>query len=321
MNANEMIDYALGQLDGPARELAERELAADPGLSARAEQLNRALHRLLGDGPAPEPPEGLARRTAQFVAAARSKRRTVLDYVPVAVPIRWADVAVAAAIFLAGLLTLLPAVQRSREKMSQAGCTANLQQLGRALWLYGNSHRHFPFGPEQSPEAHAGSFAAMLHDEGFLPDPSVLDCPSNGPCRAHPPLPKFHELSELQKTDPARARDTLCWDYAYNVSYRHRSGRVEPIEAVHSPLIPLLADQPNHDGGRVIRPGNSPNHGGRGQNVLFSDLHVGWHPTRQILPVDDDMFLNADHDLAPGLREGDAVLAPTHVPFTGWRGR
>ena len=30
MNANDMLDYALGQLEGPALEQAERELAADP---------------------------------------------------------------------------------------------------------------------------------------------------------------------------------------------------------------------------------------------------------------------------------------------------
>jgi hypothetical protein len=161
----------------------------------------------------------------------------------------------------------------------------------------------------------------MLQEEGYLPDPAVLDCPSNGPSGDHAPLPKFNELCELQQSDPGRYRAAMFGDYAYNVSYRHRSGRVEPIEAVHSPLIPLLADQPDHEDAHKIRPGNSPNHGGRGQNVLFSDLHVRWHSTRQIMPVDDDMFLNAAQELAPGLHEGDAVLCPNHVPFLGWGGR
>jgi hypothetical protein len=318
MNANEMLDYALGQLDGPAREQFERELAADPRQAVRAERVTLAVHLLLDDGDPHDPPDGLVHRTVVYTAEAAERRRSILDFVPVAVPFRWADVAVAAGIFLAGLLTLLPAVQRSRERMSTAGCTYNLQQLGQALWMYGNSHRHYPFGPEQNRSAPTGSFASMLQDEGYLSDPSVLDCPSNGPCAAHPPLPRFDEICDLQQTDPDRVRATLVGDYAYNVSYKHRSGRVEPIEAVHSPLIPLLADQPDHEAARRIRPGNSPNHGGRGQNVLFSDLHVNWHNTRQIHPIDDDMFLNEDQELAPGKHEGDAVLCPSLVPFVGW---
>src|SRR5207245_6701486 len=119
-----------------------------------------------------EPPLGLARRTVQYVAESsqQRQRRTILDFRPVTVPFRLADVADAACILFAGLLTLLPAVQKSRERMNVAGCGYNLQQLGRALWQYGSQHHHYPFGPELNPRAPAGAFLALLHDGGLLSD-------------------------------------------------------------------------------------------------------------------------------------------------------
>ncbi|MFO0951793.1 MAG: hypothetical protein U0835_11720 [Isosphaeraceae bacterium] len=319
MNANDFLDYALGQLDGPARAAADQELAAAPAERERLERLNQALAQLLDDGEDYPPPPGLAHRTLVFVAEARRPtRRSIFDFVPSTVPFRPADVAVAAGILIAGLMTLLPAVHRSRVGMAQAGCTYNLQQLGRALWLYGGHHSHYPFGPEQHRDAHTGTFAALLNDEQLLPDLSVLDCPSNGVCQGDHRLPRFQELCNLQRTDPNRYRAMLCWDYAYNISYRHASGQVEPLEIRHSGVVPLLADTPDHHQHRWVRPGNSPNHGGAGQNVLFTDLHVGWFSGRRISPHDDDMFLNADHQMAPGVNSTDAVLCPSLAPFSGW---
>ena len=84
------------------------------------------------------------------------------------------------------------------------------------------------------------------------------------------------------------------------------------------PQVPLLADQPPHENFRSIRPGNSPNHHGRGQNVVYADLHVGWHNTRRLGPRDADMFLNARNQLAPGVDDDDNVLLPSMVPALGW---
>ena len=104
-------------------------------------------------------------------------------------------------------------------------------------------------------------------------------------------------------------------DYAYNVGYREPTGEHRPVSAVHTSLSPLLADQPAHDDFPHIYPGNSPNHGGRGQNVLYSDLHVGWHNTRRLGPLDADMFLNEQRQPAPGIHPADAALLPSRFPF------
>src|SRR5262245_12704500 len=217
MNANDMLDYALGQLDAPARERVERELAADPAEARTVDRLGRALHALLDDGESFEPPAGLAHRTTRSVVETARRRRTILDYVPVVVPFRPADIAVAAGIFLAGLLTLLPAVQKSRERMDVAGCTYNLQQLGRALWQYGSRHEHYPFGPGQDPAAPTGSFASMLNDSGLLTEAALraLDCPCRGrhQDRNRHSLLDFPSVCRLQATDPKRVQDAINSDY------------------------------------------------------------------------------------------------------------
>jgi hypothetical protein len=314
MNANDMLDYAFGQLDGPAREQADRDIAAVPGQAETFDRLVRAINQLLDDGQVIEPPPELVRVTLVFVAENR-RRRTLLDFVPMTVPFRWADVAVAACIVFAGLLTLLPAIQRSKGKMDQAACVFNLQQLGLGLAQYGLQHRTYPYGSPDCPRAASGTFAAMLHDAGLLDDLSTLDCPCNGSCRrAH--LPDHRSLCDLKGTDPGLYRKTLCWDYAYHAGYRDGSGPPHPVATPCSSKIPLLADQPPHEAeARRILPGNSPNHGGLGQNVLFSDLHVGWHNTRCLGPYDLDMFLNDVQQPGPGLRMLDAVLLPSLFPF------
>jgi hypothetical protein len=314
MNAQEMLDLALGQLDGPSREQAERQLTAEASQSETYDRLARALNQLLDDGQTFEVPPELSRRTLAYVAENR-RRRSVLDFVPVKVPFRWADVAVAACILLAGLLTLVPAVRRSKDRMNQEACVFNLQQLGLGLAQYGHQHRAYPYEPADCPQATTGTFAALLNDSGLLHDPAVLDCPCNGPCE-HTPLPNLKALCDLKLHDPARYQRLVCWDYAYHTGYHEGAGPAHPVTTPCASTIALLADQPPHQADlRRILPGNSLNHEGRGQNVLFTDLHVRWHNTRRLGPHDADMFLNDSQQPGAGLRMLDAVLLPSLFPF------
>ena len=252
-----------------------------------------------------------------LVAERRRRRRPLSDYLPVVVPFRWADVAVAASIFLAGLLTLIPAAYRGKLQRSQLGCVFNLQQLGLGLGQYANMHRSFPYAPPECPAAHAGSFAFMLHDSKLLPDCTALDCPCDGPSATPPPSADFPTVCEIQKKTPQRYARMVGWDYAYHIGYRRGTARPAPMIAEYSAYVPILADRPGHDGGHRILEGNSPNHGGRGQNVLYTDGHVRWHHTRRLGPHDPDMFLNAHRLPAPGVSEADATLAPGSFRFDG----
>lgn len=316
MNASDMLDYALGKLEGPARERAEREAADDLILGEKLDRLGRAIQRLLDDGEAIEPPANLSRRTISFVAENR-RRRSILDYVPISVPFRSADVAVAAGILIASLLTLVPALHRSKERMDQAGCGFNLSQLGISLAQYAARYGHFPYAPKNQPNAAAGTFALTLHESNLLHDPAMLDCPCNGTRKQDMPLPNLETLDKLRSASPDRYQNALGWDYAYHAGYRHDSGQVGPVPAALSMRVPLLADQPAHQLGMILE-GNSPNHAHRGQNVLFSDGHASWHDTRRVSPIDADLFLNAANQPGPGQDIDDAALVPSLCPFSGW---
>ncbi len=329
MNAQDMIDYALGQMEGPARERFERALAADPSSSLRVDRLEAALVRLLDDGERVgaenddyelhRPPAGLVSRTVGLVAEARSKpkRKALLDFVPARVPFRWADVAVAASIFLAGVLTLLPAMHRSREGTDRAACGFNLQQIFVGLMQYGNRYGVYPYASAESGSPHVGAFAAMLHDEDLLHDASTLNCPCTGPC-PNAGIPDLATLARWKDQEPERYQGFMDrTDYAYNVGYRLPTGRPGPIPAGLQATIPLVSDKSPFDRAGRILAGNSPNHDGRGQNVVFSDGHVSWHPTRRVSPVDDDMFLNDDDRPAPSVHLRDSVLVPSSFRFDG----
>ena len=315
MNAEEMIESVLCRVEGAERDRLERALRDHPEQAVRVERLRQAIHRLLDDGSWFEHPPGLAARTVAFVA--RNRRRPLLDHVPIRVPFRWADFAVAASIFIAGVLTLLPAIHRSRERMNQAGCVFNLQQLGNSLAQYASLHEFLPYPPSERPDSHTGMFAVMLHDAGVLNDLSILDCPCNGPSpHVRQELAGFDQVDQIRRNDPERYTRMLCWDYAYNVGYRHDSGP-GPVEVVHCAGIPILADAPDHENFAKIREGNSPNHGRKGQNVLFGDGSVRWFRTRMIGPVDPDLYLNNDRQPRPGVHVMDSVLMPSKIPFGG----
>ena len=297
MNPTTQLDYALGRLDGPDRPEAEAEVAADPVLADRLDRLGHSLRALLDDGRDFDPPAGLAGRTFDFVAE-RSARRAILDFVPARVPFRWTDVAVAAGILAAGLLTFLPAVRQTREKMSQAGCVFNLQQLGVGLANYGVRHNTFPdVRSAAQPGTPVGVYAMKLNDDDLLRDMNTLHCPCLGREPAGSPRP-----------------DPRVMDFAYHVGYRRPSGLAEPVSPRCPSTIPLLADKPPLDGFLRVIEGNSPNHRLRGQNVLFKDMHVGFYRSRRISPHDPDLYLNDDRLAAPGLDADDAALVSPIVP-------
>jgi prepilin-type processing-associated H-X9-DG protein len=80
--------------------------------------------------------------------------------------------------------------------------------------------------------------------------------------------------------------------------------------------LPLMADAPACDANSEVRPGNSANHEGRGQNVLFTDGHVEFLTTRTVGPDGDDIYLNADQKVGAGRGPRDSVLGQSGaVPF------
>jgi len=304
MNAHDLFDRAIGQNEDAAHDGEAAELLTT---------IRRSVDRLLNDGEGPEPPADLAERT---LARLRSRRDILKfeDYEPVRSRWRWGDIAVAATVLIAGTLALFPAILRSRMQVAQLQCVNNLRQIGLALNQYAHSHNSYPGCQPDHPAGYVGSSFVQLRDAGYLIDTAVVDCPCNGLReRSDDDFPCFEDLHQTELKQPGSCRQRIDVDYAYQ--HGHRSGNSSgPLSFRVEDRVPIVADQPpyqvNHRGYGRILDGNSPNHGGGGQNVLFTGGHVRYQTRRFVGPRDRDVFLNERSKLAPGLHKKDAVLTP-----------
>ena len=293
MRSDPLLDYSLGQLECQDLVAFEAELARDPDLFRQSEQLGKTIRLLVDDGQSWEPPSGLASRTLAFVDEQNSSR-AILELAPRRRSFRWTDLAVAAGILLAGVLTLLPAVKSRREQMNQLACADNLRELGTNLANYAVRHDHYPKVIGGDNLLPVGYYAQALQQDSLLTDSKNLHCPCKGDCPV-----------DLLQTNLKHM------DFGYNVGYvDQQSGLAEPISPRLPFSVPLLADQPPHDGHGHVLEGNSPNHGRRGQNVLFSDQSLRWLPTREVGPQDHDLFLNEMNRPEPGISFQDATVIP-----------
>lgn len=313
MNADDLLDYQLGQLAPARREQIEQEIASDPALNQRSARLALALVALTDDGLDDlQPPRDLTSRTLALVEQHR-QRAGVLEFAPSRSPFRWSDVAVAAGIFLAGLATIVPALQRGRYAMQEATCTFNLQQLGKSLESYATAKGFYPQPPKQYP---AGYFALQLKEGNPNFSLASLTCPGHG----HGSSRVTADEPVLGGLDPQSADDArrfIANGYAYNAGYRQAAARYGPVPVDQARRVatPLLADLPPMDSqGRVLPDGNSRSHQHAGQNVLYSDQSVRFLRKRYLPGSRDDIYLNADRKPSLGLHESDVVLLPSSQP-------
>ena len=88
MNAQDMLDHALGQLEGPAREQAERETRRRPRPGRDVSTVSvRAIDRLLDDGEAIEAPSRSGVPHPRLRRGEPPAARAILDFVPVTRPV------------------------------------------------------------------------------------------------------------------------------------------------------------------------------------------------------------------------------------------
>jgi prepilin-type processing-associated H-X9-DG protein len=312
------VGYLLDALDPDERQLVESHLRANPEARRQLNHLREFLQPLAADRNTVEPPPGLWVRTLACVAEHQCRRLPSAPPPPPSRPVvpnrgwwRRADLLVAASIFLCLALLIPPGINKLRYLQNITTCKENLHQFYHALKVY-SDHQGGAFPnvatAAPAPKNVAGLVVPILRQSvGFPPDGTFVTCP------AQPDPPSCSvSLREVEEMDPeefARRAPGLAGVYAYTLGYDDGTGlqgmRLET--GAPNQVLPLMADQPPLDierGGI----GNSPNHGGRGQNVLYIDGHCAFQTTRHVGFEGDDIYLNQNDLVRAGTNLFDAVL-------------
>src|SRR5262245_53480543 len=299
-----LLDYLLDRLDEPMKRQVESRLQVDEAARRQLELLRQALTPLAADEEI-DPPPHLAARTIARVAEYACRQ---LPHAPA--PLRteaagrawWrrADVLVAASLLVMFAGIGLPLLVKLRNPAAIVECQENLRKFHVALRTYQDQHKHLP-AIDQSDVA--GIIVPLLRDAGVLPDDFSVRCPGEG---AFLSCSLTHdEIKAMNPTQIAQQAPNLLASYAFTLGYRDQNNVWHPVNRGddtrdHSVLV--FADSPPPG----ITMGNSRNHTGRGQNVLFLDGRVQFLPLRTF--AGDDIYLNTENCVAAGNSVSDHVL-------------
>jgi len=204
---------------------------------------------------------------------------------------------------------------RARVDHHVVACADNLRQFHQALSAYAdNNHDQFPAVGAEHPKNFAGSFVAALNEARVMPAGLSVGCPGDPP--QPPSAVTFDALARLNADDFQSVTRSLAGCYAYSLGYLEPGGGgLFGLTRSMDGRLPIMADAPAGDGPYEVRPGNSANHEGKGQNVLFIDGHVEFRPTRSVA-LDDDIYLNTAGRVAAGRGSRDTVLGRSDArPF------
>ncbi|MBI3411820.1 MAG: DUF1559 domain-containing protein [Planctomycetes bacterium] len=303
----QLLGFLVGGLEEKELRQVEADLEAHPERRLRLDKLRLALDPLAADKDEPAPPRGLAVRTIALIAEHSCRQ---LPRAPATSRQsggggrtwwRRADVLVAACLLLTFLGLGIPAVVRMRAGAARVECQNNLRTFGFALQNYHELRGHYPNIAEEAPHNVAGMVIPILADAGVLKDTASIRCAGNG---AH--LANSLTLDEARAIPPENLDDRrLTPSYAFSLGFKDDTGYHPPCQCEGQPanLVALMSDGPPLNAGA----GNSPNHRGDGQNVLFIDGSVGYYKTRNV-GFDNDIFTNKAKQVAAGLDCLDIVL-------------
>ncbi len=315
-----LLAYLRNTLDPATRRAVEARLRTDPDAAARVHALRQTLAPWEDDTDPVAPPPDLVRRTLARVAEHRRPLppapppRPSQFGAPGARRFRPADVAVAAGVLLLVGCLALVWLPGARARADDVACQNRMRTVWHALEQYSETpanHGEFPRVQPDGPRGVAGAFVPMLQDAGLLGPDVTLVCGAND---ASGPRPSLRELEQLYRDQPEVFKTiarTLAGSYAYSLGYTTNDSNLVGLRRDSGDHLPLLADAPP-----TTNVGLSPNHDGRGQNVLYIGGDVRWCTQRTVGVNGDDIYLNQDGQLRTGRNWGDTVLAPSGTtPF------
>jgi prepilin-type processing-associated H-X9-DG protein len=315
-----LIRYLLGELDEPAQRQLEERLRQSPELRRELSYLQACFSESGEAGPnVGDPPPGLAQRTTEQVtnlsddevAPVRSGVFSAIE--PPSSPASWsmADISVAAGVFLAVSMLLLPALRGSRDTSRKNVCANNQRQIGRLLVRYADDHNGYL--PRVGPQENAGIFAARLVKEGYVTADELkllLVCPASKQREQLATgefviaIPTIDRVPVAPLAVNERQPRPIGFSYSYVFGYVDRS-RYHCYRTRRRACEPILADAAKFDASG--RP-QIANHNGCGINVLFADGHVGWQKILSVPGLDDWLYVNRLNQAAAGQGPDDVVL-------------
>jgi hypothetical protein len=319
-----LIGYVLKALDADEQREVENYLREHPEAHKHLDQLRLRLDLLAHDAGDGEPPAGLwvhaLARVAEHKCCTLPSAPPPEEHAPAPRATWWrrADVLVAAVllILVGGLAVVW--VASLTQKSHVVECANNLHQFHQALEAYADVHNgYYPWVEKEWPRNFAGGFVAALNESGTMRPGLSVGCPGTPP--QPPSAVSFADLERLKGDEFRNVARTLAGCYAYSLGYQEPGGTaLLGLTRVMDDRdrLPIMADAPPSEGGNEVLPGNSANHGGTGQNVLFVGGNVQFRATRRLGADDEDIYLNVNQRVAAGRGARDAVLGRSDaVPF------
>ena len=194
-------------------------------------------------------------------------------------------------------------------------CQNNLRQFWAALQVYadGRPDAAFPRVEAAPPRNFAGVFVPVLADAGALGSDVTVSCPARG--RQAPAPCSLADLEEMARRRPN--------EFQALTARRSAATTPTPSATATATTWPACAATPaiccrSSPTGRRPAAGNSPNHGGAGQNVLYIGGQVRWCAGPNVGVDRDDIYLNLKNRVSPANTSSTACSAPAtprRVPY------
>ena len=217
------------------------------------------------------------------------------------------DLAAAAACIMLVFVLMNPSLKHARQIAQQQACSAQLRQVGLALEQYAQDHnglityvqrgplsKWWNVGRQEGQNISNTGNLYLLVKNGYLPVETFL-CPGRDD----------HKVRVRIKLDPQLLKTLQDFAGREDINYSFRLIlNNQPLQSRNTFSLPFVTDQnplfADFDAEKQdeldlsahleLQQVNSPNHAGRGQNLLFSDGRVIFSPDRRYGLDPDDIF-------------------------------
>lgn len=317
-----LVDFLRGELTEQKRSEVVARLDRDDEFRKTRDDIVNTF-KAIDLAPELDPPEQLVKTTVARIAQARQTEALLAKEEarrrPLMPTMSLRELAGVAAAVLLIASVLIPSVRHAHQLQLAGRCSANVGQIGAGLLAYANDNDDYlpsADGPRSrwlaAPGADAFSNSAALYKLirlGYVP-PTAFRCPAVS-CRG-----TFRATADMHDFPKG---EFISYSYQHSRCPRPLRRSIPNLVTVADKMVILGDSTPLFADGQSTckRMDNtvSRNHGRRGQNVLYLDMHVSWAKSADVGVGGNNIFLidgikNYRGDETPSLVT-DTFLLPT----------